>query len=83
MTGRFGSGPAGEKHGMTENEHLRPDELDEQDPELLPEREAMSVLRLPGETPGIVPPDATPEPDPATPDPATTDPEFWEGPPVE
>ena len=40
-------------------------DLDEQDPELLPERSAMTVIRMPAETPMIVPvdPDAPPAPD--------------------
>ena len=36
------------------------EEIEEQEGELLPDREAMSVIRDPYQTPGIVPPDVGP-----------------------
>jgi hypothetical protein len=43
---------------MEDKENVERDELEELDPELLPERAAMSVVRLPGEPvdPTVIPP---------------------------
>jgi hypothetical protein len=43
------------------------DELEEQEGHVLPDREAMSVIRDPFETPGIVPPGVGPTPLPTEP----------------
>jgi hypothetical protein len=37
------------------------EQVEEQEGELLPDREAMSIIREPYQTPGIVPPDIGPE----------------------
>jgi hypothetical protein len=46
---------------MSERDKIQSEELAEQEAELLPERAAMSILRTPGETPGIVPPGIGPD----------------------
>ncbi|MDX6475675.1 MAG: hypothetical protein QOH95_1186 [Gaiellaceae bacterium] len=45
---------------MSENTPVERDEIEKQEADLLPDREAMSVIRDPFQTPGIVPPPIEP-----------------------